>query len=176
MILTKPVSTTGGNDLCSRCGMCCNGVLFYGVKLQASESVKSLSALGLKIKRRDSVAYCLQPCTAHQSGGCNIYSTRPVRCREFECKQLLSLTKAELSESEAIANIEYARMLAENVSALFLRAGDTRCGKDFSTRYAAVFTPPLDPSPEAVEARVELSEAMTLLEQFLSEKFRPDEP
>jgi uncharacterized protein len=166
-------ATSAASRLCARCGMCCNGVLFYGVKLQATESVKSLGSIGLKIKRKDSLLYCLQPCTAHHNGGCQIYTQRPIRCREFECKQLVAVANAELSESTALEHIDHAHRLADRVSALLKSAGETRSGKAFSTRYAAVFTPPLDTSPDAQKTRAELRSAMEELEAFLNRNFRP---
>lgn len=158
--------------LCSQCGMCCNGVLFFGVKLQETESAKALLARGLKIKRKDSEIYNLQPCTAHSEHGCSIYNERPVRCREFACKQLLAFQTNNSTESESLAVIERARRLAEQVSSLLLLAGEERTGKAFFQRYAAVFTPPLDQCPEAELIREQLRTAMQELEEFLALHFR----
>jgi len=160
------------SQLCAICGLCCNGVLFFGVKLQGTESAKALSSRGLKIKRTDSNVYCIQPCNAHLTGGCAIYEDRPLRCREFECKQLLAIQKGELTEQHARQNIARARALEERVSGLLLLAGEERTGKAFAQRYAAAFTPPLDPSPEAVLVRSQLQTAMQDLEAFLSLHFR----
>lgn len=154
--------------------MCCNGVLFFGMKLQASDSAKALRSLGLAIKRKDNQLHCLQPCRAHHDGACQIYSQRPVRCREFECKQLVALAHSECTELEALARINQARQLATRVEELFVEAKEERMHKDFSTRYAAVFTPPLDPAPEAETVRTKLKTAMDALETFLSLHFRAE--
>lgn len=167
-----PEQTSASSRLCAQCGMCCNGVLFFGVKLQETESAKALLARGLKIKRKDSDLYNLQPCAAHSSGGCSIYNERPVRCREFACRQLLDFQNHKTSESESLAIIERARSLTEQVSRLLLLAGEERTGKAFTQRYALVFTPPLDPSPEAESIREQLRVAMLELEEFLTLHFR----
>ncbi len=142
------------------------------MKLQATDSAKALRAVGLAIKRKDNQLHCLQPCRAHQNGACQIYSQRPVRCREFECKQLIAIARSESTELEALDRINQARQLAARVEELFVQAKEERRHKDFSTRYAAVFTPPLDPSPEAETVRVHLKIAMETLETFLSLHFR----
>ena len=152
--------------------MCCNGVLFDGMRLQPSDSVRSLTALGLKLKRRDGVLQFLQPCPAHHDSCCTIYEERPERCRAFSCKQLREATAGIVTETEALEKIGAARSLTDRVRELFLRAGDTRTGKSFSTRYAGIFTPPLDPSPEAVEVREKLKSVMRELEAYLAKEFR----
>jgi hypothetical protein len=156
--------------------MCCDGVLFYGVKLQPSDSARALRALGLKVKRKYGHEQSLQPCAAHQNCSCSIYADRPQRCREFECRQLVGLARAELSETQALENILHARTLVDRVEALLLIAKDERLGKALATRCETVFTPPLDDSPGAAENRVALGGAIKELEAFLSSHFRVELP
>lgn len=156
--------------------MCCDGVLFYGVKLQQSDSSRALRALGLKVKRKHGHEQSLQPCPAHQDCCCSIYADRPQRCREFECAQLIGVARADLSESQALENILHARTLVARVEALLLIAKDERLGKSLATRCETVFTPPLDESPGAAENRVALRAAIKELEAFLSSHFRVEPP
>ena len=156
--------------------MCCDGVLFYGVKLQASDSSRALRALGLKVKRKYGHEQSLQPCPAHQNCSCSIYADRPQRCRDFECLQLAGVARAELSEPQALENILRARTLVDRVEALLLIAKDERAGKSLATRCETVFTPPLDDSPGAAENRVALGGAIKELEAFLSSHFRVAPP
>jgi len=72
-----------------------------------------------------------------------------------------------------LEKIQEARCLVERVRGLFHLAGETRTNKAFATRYAAVFTPPLDPS--AGELRVQLQSTMRELEDLLSKDFRVEE-
>jgi Fe-S-cluster containining protein len=168
----NPVSPEITQSLCSNCGMCCDGVLFFGAKLQPADPVRALRALGLKIKRRHGELFCLQPCAAHIGGSCSIYERRPGRCREFECKQLLSVERHEISEEVAMGNIRRARALVEQVEALLALAKDERSGKSLAARCETIFNPPLDDFPDAEQIRSKLRAAWEELEAFLSSHFR----
>lgn len=158
--------------LCAACGMCCNGVLFFSVRLQAGDSARRLSALGLKIKRREDGRHLLQPCAAHTGSGCSVYEHRPTRCRLFVCRQLLAVDAGEISEDAALEKIVEARRRTDRVRALLANAGDTRAHKSLAARYETVFTPPLD--PETAAAREALAAAMRELEELLVRDFRVD--
>jgi hypothetical protein len=152
--------------------MCCDGVLFFGAKLQPADSARALSALGLKIKRKHGELFCLQPCSAHRDGACLIYESRPQRCRDFECQQLVSVARGEITEDAALENIRHARVLVRRVEELLVLAKDERGGKSLAARYDTIFTPPLDASPGADEIRADLRSAMGELEAFLLLHFR----
>jgi len=158
--------------LCAACGMCCNGVMFYSMRLQPSDQARSLTALGLKLKRRNREWHFLQPCPAHQNSGCTIYAQRPERCRAFVCRQLQAVEAGQISEAAALEKIAEARQSVARVRELFHQAGDTRETKAFATRAETIFTPPLDPSPEAAAIREELAAAMRELEELLTQNFR----
>ena len=162
--------------LCGACGLCCNGVLFYSVRLQAEDSVWTLSVLGLKTKRKNRETHLLQPCPAHRDSCCTIYKSRPARCRAFVCRQLQAVTEGARSETAALAIIRETQILVERVRDLFRQAGDCRDHKAFATRYAAIFTEPLDPSVEAGEIRERLRSAMQELEVWLTTHFRIEPP
>lgn len=168
----NPGDPRAATRLCAECGMCCDGVLFFGAKLQSADPVRALRALGLKIKRRHGELFCLQPCAAHRGGSCTIYESRPGRCREFECRQLLGVARHAISEEEALENIRRARFLVDRVEALLALAKDGRSGKSLAARYETIFNPPLDDSPGAEQIRGELRAAMEKLEAFLSSHFR----
>jgi len=158
--------------LCAACGLCCNGVLFFSVRLQATDSARTLSALGLKPKRKNRETHLLQPCPAHVDSCCTIYADRPARCRAFVCRQLRAVEDGALAETEALATIRETLSLVDRVRNLLRQAGDSREHKAFATRYATIFTEPLDPSEEAREIRDHLRAAMRELETRLSTDFR----
>lgn len=160
--------------LCSKCGMCCNGVMFDGMRVQEGDSERGLVALGLKLKRRGGKPYFLQPCAAHRGGSCAIYEDRPVRCRVFECRQLKLVEMGCASEDEALAKIEEAVRRVARVRELFRELGDDREHKAFSVRLAGVRTPPMDDSPKARERREALETEMAGLENLLSRDFRTE--
>lgn len=88
------------------------------------------------------------------------------------CKQLHAFQDNKATESESLAVIERARLLTEQVGGLLMFSGEDRTGKALAQRYASVFTPPLDPSPEAESIREQLRTAMQELEDFLALHFR----
>jgi Fe-S-cluster containining protein len=156
--------------LCAVCGMCCNGVLFFSVRLQPEDSARRLEKLRLKIKRRSDGLHMLQPCTAHTGSSCRVYADRPARCRLFACRQLLRVEAGEASEQEAVENIATALRLTARVKELLAGVGDSREHKALSTRYETALTPPLDPA--TAEERKALAAAMGELEEFLTREFR----
>lgn len=157
--------------LCAACGMCCNGVLFHGTGLEPTDSVRALSALGLRLKRRDGELQFQQPCPAWKGACCGIYDKRPQRCRDFSCQQLQGWRAGQLSEDAAFAKVQEAKILTDRIRWLFEKLGDFRENKPFATRYAGVFTPPLNSSPDAEKFRSELMVAMRSLEELLAADF-----
>ena len=160
--------------LCAACGMCCNGVLFDGTRLEPEDSVRSLAALGLRLKRQDGELQFLQPCPAYKGSCCSIYGKRPQRCRTFACRQLRALDAGERSEEEVRAKVAEAKKRTDHVRDLFQKLGDTRVNRTLAKRYATVFTPPLDPSPAALQLRSELEQAMIALQAMLAADFRTE--
>lgn len=167
---TNPSHGTG-ERLCAACGMCCNGVLFHGMQLQPGDSARILTKLGLKLKRRDGELLFSQPCNAHRNNCCTIYKDRPQRCRIFSCRQLSAVTEGNVTEETALAKILEARRLSDRIRELFSLLGDERTTRPLATRYAGIFTPPLDPSCEAASLRQELQVAMSELESILARDF-----
>ena len=64
------------------------------------------------------------------------------------------------------------RRRSDRVRELLEMLGDDRTKRPMATRCAGVFTPPLDPSPQAEALREELRGAMTALEEMLAKDFR----
>lgn len=158
--------------LCAACGMCCNGVMFYSMRLQPADDARKLTALGLRIKRRADGYHMPQPCPAHDGSKCTIYTDRPERCRAFQCRQLRDAISGATSETAAMQIIIEAQKRVAHVLELFHAAGDDREIRAFATRYAGIFTPPLDNSPALIETRDQLQVAMRELEDWLTTYFR----
>lgn len=160
--------------LCAACGMCCNGVLFHGMAVQPGDALRTLTAKGLKAKRRDGELQFLQPCPAHDGTGCRIYQARPLRCRMFACRQLEAVSLGTSTHAAAMEKIHEARRRSDRVRELLALLGDDRTTRPLATRCAGLFTPPLDPSPQAETWRAELRIAMNSLEETLSADFRTE--
>lgn len=164
--------------LCAACGMCCNGVLFHTVRILPEDSVGELSALGLKLKRKRGERWLFQPCPAHGKNGCSIYAQRPQRCRRFECRQLQRVAMGEISEAEALAQIEGVKRRVAAIELLLEQSGKTDPKRPLSKRYERICADPVDASwePEAIRRREQLSARMAELEAILDREFRVDPP
>ena len=160
-------SLTPVGRLCAACGMCCNGVLFHSVLLQPGDSARALSALGLKTKRKKGDVLFLQPCPAHCESRCTIYNDRPVRCRLFQCRQLLRLAAGEIPESSALEKILEARRRVAQINTLIARAGETNPNRGLAQRCANALT-----TAEWTPLHEELHAAMQELEALLEREFR----
>jgi Fe-S-cluster containining protein len=147
--------------------MCCDGVLFDSVILQHGESARALSALGLKIRRKKSEEFFLQPCSAHQGCECAIYHQRPERCRRFRCRQLLGVASGEIPEITAREKILEARELVAHVNQLINRIAETNANRSLSRRCANALT-----TSAWTPLHDELKSAMNELNSLLDREFR----
>jgi Fe-S-cluster containining protein len=134
-------------QLCLQCGMCCNGVLFRDVELQAGDDADQLLALGMpmkaakvnatrNVKRETRNQKFNQPCVAlGEDCKCRIYTDRPTRCRQFECAVLLQVVAGEATTEEALKLIRSTRRKADKVLKLMREMGDTNEGVSLSVRF-----------------------------------------
>ena len=160
--------------LCAACGLCCNGVLFHTVQLQPGDSAKVLTALGLKLKRKQGHQYILQPCPAFKESCCSIYAARPQRCRLFECQQLLRVEAGEITEASALEKIRAVQRRVMELDELLQSAGGTNFKRPLSKRCEKAMAEPLAAltDPAAVAIRHRLTRAMAELNQILNDDFR----
>jgi hypothetical protein len=169
-------------QLCPHCALCCNGVLFKDVELQAGDDATELESLGVpvsEIKRRKArgAKYKFpQPCAALEDCRCRVYADRPARCRQFECALLQSMQAGITGARVALGVIRNARQSADKVRALLREVGDVDEACALSLRFKRTkkrfeASPPND-------ARAETFGRLTLavhdLNLLLQEKFYPD--
>lgn len=83
------------DELCTNCGLCCDGSLLDDVELKSEQETLGLELMGLKIDTDDAPALPL-PCTALNGKRCSIYKHRPDTCRRFECKLLQKTKRGEI--------------------------------------------------------------------------------
>ncbi len=150
--------------------MCCNGVMFHLVQLQPADSLRVLSAHGLKIKRKKGKTYIQQPCAAYCQGACSIYADRPQRCRIFECRQLQRLESAETTEEAAGQKVQEALALVSRLQSLMDRSGTTNLKKPLTKRYEKIVAEPANQENAAL--RGELEHTMSTLAALLEADFR----
>ncbi len=114
--LEEPDTDTPG-DLCSRCGMCCNGTLYNYVTLRSQEEVDALLKYdpAIPIITRSEQPTFDEPCRLHDGTGCTAYRDRPDTCSRYTCELLRAVDRDEVTDVEARLIIEEARALVENV-------------------------------------------------------------
>ncbi len=170
----SPSGSGASARLCGACGMCCDGVLFHSVELQAGDHPRQLASLGLKLRRKKGVEFFLQPCAAHRVEGetcsCAIYDDRPARCRLFNCRQILAVESGTVTETEAAGKIREARTRVVRVHQLMDEVGETNPGRSLAHRVANALT--LPEGAERTPLHDELDSAMRELEAFLTKEFR----
>lgn len=111
-------------QLCLPCAICCTGVLFRDVALEASEAT-ALGALGLPMRPRYRQMRLPQPCPALGTDNrCRIYPQRPALCRRFECQLLQAVRSGRLQATDALRCIAQTRQLADRVRRLLRLLGD----------------------------------------------------
>lgn len=154
--------------------MCCDGVLFHSVNLQKGDSSRHLSSLGMKLRKKKGVEFFLQPCSMHseQNGSCScaIYDQRPMRCRLFNCKQLLAVGSDDTTESAAFEKIQEARARVAEVNELIGQFGESNLNRGLAHRVAHALT--LQKGEERTPLHDRLDGAMIELESLLEREFR----
>jgi len=129
-----------------------------------------LGQLGLAIKKKGRKLVFSQPCDCFDGKWCSAYSSRPGRCRAFECRLLLRVRQGVLKVPSALKTIADARRKAESVRSLLRALGNTDEGLAMTRRYSKIMAQPLDLADDnAVEIRarlmVEVAELMTLFQR-----------
>jgi len=160
-------------QLCTTCGMCCDGTLFHSVELKSGDSARRIASLGIKLRRKKGVEFFLQPCSAHRESqgvcSCKIYDQRPLRCRLFCCRQLLGVESGEISELAAMEKIREARSRIARINELITQVAETNPNRSLAHRVANALTTLHRSSIHDL-----LASAMQELEEFLLEEFRMD--
>jgi hypothetical protein len=121
--------------LCLACAICCNGVLFKDVELQAGEFPDRYRALGLPFKLSRKKECCPQPCAALEGAMCRIYADRPQRCREFVCALLNQVQQGRMELPKAMKIVGMAHKRAAKVLRLMRELGDDRETVSLSVRF-----------------------------------------
>ena len=91
-------------DLCQRCGLCCDGTLFNRVPIGVSEQVPE-AALHV-IKGPNGGRFIPQCCAALEGTSCTVYAQRPLACRKYECLLFGAVREGEVSFAEALEVIQ----------------------------------------------------------------------
>lgn len=193
MSVSQKTTKSPPEAICLKCGLCCNGVIFADIKLQAKDGIERLLSLGLHIKSSPAKSSknglkclpslhasaprpkLLQPCTAFDGCRCRIYAERPLSCRQFECRLLQHLKSRDITRAQALGTIRLARRKVEKVLGLLRRLGDTDEQLALKTRFQRTTRRMEQAAPDKDTGRVygQLTLSMHELNNVLSEFFYP---
>ena len=109
---------SSSQDICSDCGLCCNGALHPSVPIQEDEVKRIAEYMPRSIFRVQSKPKMKLPCESRQGNICAIYNERPGRCRAYQCKLLKKYMSGEIPRTQAIAIIDQAKSDLENLDFL----------------------------------------------------------
>ena len=97
------ISAGAASELCTRCGMCCDGTLFASVALDENEK----SRLGRELLP--------QRCVFLNGGCCQIYAQHPSRCQVFQCQLLEGRHASKVSHQNALQIVADTKKLREDL-------------------------------------------------------------
>jgi len=166
-------------NLCLECGLCCNGVIFADVELQAIEVQRLKFKIQIPATRgkngQQGVTKLPQPCAALDGCRCRIYAERPTYCRQFECLLLKNLTAGRVDRATASRIVRTARERAETVRALLRELGDSDDRTALSLRFqrAAKRFEKAPLTDEKAEVYADLTLAVHDLNMLVREAFYP---
>lgn len=121
--MASPPPPAVEQDLCTSCGLCCDGTIFGVVRVSADEAGRLASLLPLRDEPAHGIVFD-QPCPQFNRGRCSIYADRPARCARYECEVLRAFKAGSLKLDEAAHRIAQARKLAGDLTGV-LQAGAT---------------------------------------------------
>lgn len=104
--MTRPITltlVTPEEDICTSCGMCCDGTLFAHVEVTEDER-STLKGLFSLEAGKDGPIFC-QPCPHNVEHKCVVYDDRPETCRSYRCKTLSAFQAGEITHHEAARRV-----------------------------------------------------------------------
>lgn len=132
------------DQLCPKCGLCCNGVLFADVELQKGDDARWLAEFGLSLKKKGRKQALAQPCACFDGSWCRIYAERPGYCRAFECGLLKRVQAGELEAKTALKTIVEAKRRIEKVRKILRQLGQNDEQLALIKRYSQAMRQPVD--------------------------------
>lgn len=152
-------------DLCTSCGMCCDGTMFDHVQVKPDEQTRL--AEHFTLHRNATGAVFDQPCPHARHQRCMIYELRPHTCRTYRCTTLTAFQADEITHAEAVRRIDEA-LAARTRTMPLINPGETLARARL--RRSALASAPTD---TAKNARFILT--LTALDMLLDRYFRkPD--
>lgn len=103
--------------ICTNCGLCCDGTLYFVAPLSKAECDNLIPVLEVRTEANGDTVL-KQPCKALAGSCCTIYDSRPQICRGYRCGVLESVIDGELQPERAVQIVSEVRALARTVEAV----------------------------------------------------------
>ncbi len=128
---------SNGQTLCMACGLCCRGVWFSHVDVDADEMATAQDAgLTVTIDEKGQAQF-QQPCVLYHNNRCSAYGKwRPKTCVEYQCALLKKSGDGTISFASALAYAKAARALADQVGPEIMSTKGGLRGAEFAKRLA----------------------------------------
>jgi Fe-S-cluster containining protein len=165
------------DQLCTRCGLCCDGSFFADVELAGSTEAAGLEVMGLEIEEDDADgALLVQPCAALRGKRCGIYAHRPECCLTFECRLLQDARRGAVSVEQAAVQIAETLKRVGRVRELAAELGQCDVRLPLKDRYADALALSDDAAvtPALKRKRLEIEAEMSAVVRMITEKFLRD--
>jgi hypothetical protein len=158
------------DTLCTRCGLCCDGILFADVELAGPAEASRLEWLGIEVEDDGADRAVLeQPCAALDGTRCSIYPHRPACCRTFECRLLDDVRAGAVDVDHALTIIATT---LEQVRAVRTMLGPMRSGRGLPLSERVDEALAIVGGPDATGKRAgALKAAMSALKQSVRKHF-----
>ena len=124
---TATQASPTGSDLCTECGLCCDGTWFEYVPI-TEEQIGVANSVGLEVTNDANGLNFKLPCHNLCDCKCMVYQRRPQVCSDFQCHLLRSLLQGRLTLEECLKPVRRARQLVQKIKA------ENRSGKPFRIR------------------------------------------
>lgn len=105
-----------GSQLCTKCGLCCMGVIHNNAVLDTDE-VAGARALGLTVIEDDRPLFSL-PCPHLAGTVCSIYANRPRVCGRYRCNLLRGVEADAGTFDGALEHIAKAKAIVAEIRSL----------------------------------------------------------
>ncbi|MEW5737590.1 MAG: YkgJ family cysteine cluster protein [Myxococcota bacterium] len=110
------------SQLCTACGLCCDGSLFRFVPADEGEREK-YARLGLPLVQQSGCTAMALPCRRLSERKCGVYEERPSTCRAYVCRLGDDLQRGKVAFAEALAVVREAQRRIAALQAAFPAPG-----------------------------------------------------
>lgn len=102
------------SELCTACGLCCNGAIFGRARAEADE-IDRIASYGLSVFDRPDGTWFKLPCNLLSGNRCTIYADRFSVCRGFSCTLLKRLSDGEIDVEAGLGLVVTAKAMIERL-------------------------------------------------------------